>query len=615
MIALNGDFSKEKPAKFSTKKCLKHEPKHILDFSYALDLYQQTKIKIMKKQLLIALAALSITANAQQGERRVGIENTPSKVQNYNPTIPGGIENRNIQPVDLHANNKGMSPQYFNDVIIENSTYDQRNVKISAAFNGWLYAAYSTSNTSTGAGGITIRKSRNNGITWTTLDSYQPANTKYPTFDIVVAGTDTNNLILYLAGVNVNTSTGVNYLFFDKYNARTNAFMGSWANARNYGTNRVNDIAVASDYKFPAFGATPYSIGMLYSLYTPTIDSVIFVLSGNGGTGQTYSYGVYGTGYYTRKVDLAYGRSLNGSNGRYFGVWERLASSSARNGNIYTSRSASTVGGAWIAPKNLDSLSSTMIGLCRNPVIAVQHNNINNDSAATTAVVLTERDFGGTATDYDVLGFFNKKAHYTLNWQRLDVINTGEKDNQPHIAYDPANNNFLTVYHDSTNHKLPYCVNGMNLTNPNTWGYITTQYNDLTTNIKNPYPRVDIDPSVVKTVHVWNSEGTAKGIALFDAENLSTAVKDATESTVSADIYPNPASNWVKITLNLKNVNDVSMEIYDAVGNVMKREVYNNQSNIEVKNINISDLADGVYILKLSSDKASYSKKLVKASN
>ena len=580
----------------------------------------------MKKQLLTLFTAMSCFAVAQTYQRPFGIDLMDEPVEsqktekhysfesNVNNALNKSVLSTEVRVAGGNELAKGAEVQYANDVIIENSALDQRNVKISAAFNGWLYSAFTTSNTTSGNGGVTIRRSKNNGVTWTNITNFSFANVKFPVIDIVVAGTDTNNLTLFITGVNQNTSTGNYVLWFDKYNATTGTFLGQFGTNINYGTRKVYDVSIASDYKCPAYNATPYSVGVLYSVYAG-MDSVIFVASMNGGTSMTVRQPLYSTGAYCRKVSLAYGRSSSWNNGRYFAAWERTASSSARNANIYTSRCVSTVNGTWLAPKNLDSLDANMLGRCRRPTIAVQHNNVNNDSSNVTAVVLVERDFGGTGTDYDVLGFYNRRAVTNLNWTRLDVVNASTYDMQPHMVFDPGNNNFLAVYYDSTGSKLPYRVNGMNLTNPNTWSVITPQYNDLTTNLKQAWPRVDINAAAVKAVHVWNSEGTGKGIALFDAENLSTSVKDVTESVVGADIYPNPTSNVVKLTLNFKNVTDVTLEIYDAVGNVMKREFYNGNENGAVKNINISDLADGVYILKLSSDKATSSKKLVKSSN
>lgn len=571
----------------------------------------------MKKYLLSLMAAFTVTAQAQVDLRTATIEKEMNAAAKSGKVAPGGVENRNADQVDLHAYNKTESPQYFNDVIIENSALNQRNVRISAAFNGWLYSAYSTYNTTSNSGGITFRRSKNGGVTWTTLDSYLVTNVKYDVFDIVVVGTDTNNLTLFMTGVNNNVTGGTYTLFFDKYNATTGVFTGNWGTGINYGTRKVYDAAIASDYKFPAVGASPYSIGVVYSVYGSPRDSVIFVCSTNGGTSLNVRQPLYATTGFGRHVSLDYGRSSSYNNGRYFASWERLSSSTARNANIYVSRNATTINGTWTAPKNLDSLDANMLGVCRRPAIAVQHNNVNNDSGNVSAVVLVERDWGGTGTDYDVLGFHNHRAASNINWARLDVSNASTYDMQPHIVFDPGNNNFLAVYYDSTGSKLPYKVNSMNLSAPNTWGTVTGQYNDLTTNLKQAWPRVDISPPAVKTVHVWNSEGAAgKGVALFDAEYLVTSFKDVYEPVITSDIYPNPASSSFNLSLQLKNANDVTMEIYDAKGQLMKQEVYNNLgSNAEVKTINIDDLANGVYIVKLTSDKISVSKKLVKAAN
>lgn len=572
----------------------------------------------MKKYLLSLMAAFTVTAQAQSDLRTAVNEQETSNAIKNMKVAPGSVEDRNSESIDLHANNKIESPQYFNDVVIQNSVVDQRNVRITAAFNGWLYSAYSTYDGTTNSGGITYRRSKDGGVTWQPFAQYSVTNVRYNVFDFVVAGTDTNNLTLFIVGVNNNVSANTHFMFFDKYNAATGTFLGNWGTGINYGTRKVYDVAIASDYKFPAFGASPYSIGVVYSVYGSPRDSVIFVASTNGGTSLNVRQPLYATSGFGRHVSLDYGRSSSYNNGRYFATWERLSSTNARNANIFVARNVSTINGTWTAPKNLDSLDGNMLGRCRRPTIAVQHNNVNNDSANVTAIVLVERDWGGTGTDYDVLGFYNRRAATNFNWTRLDVANSGSTyDMQPHMVFDPGNNNFLAVYYDSTGSKLPYKVNGMNLTNPSTWGVVTGQYNDLTTNLKQAWPRVDISPPAVKTVHVWNAEGTpARGVALFDAEYLATAFADVYEPVITSDIYPNPATSSFNLSLQLKNAKDVTMEIYDAKGQLMKQEVYNNLgSNAEVKTISIDDLANGVYIVKLTSDKISVSKKLVKAAN
>lgn len=566
----------------------------------------------MKKTILFSISiALGLSVFGQSIQKKA----TEMQVPVTEPVNQKGqSEVRGIQPV-FQAGNKISAPQYANDVIIENSALDQRNVKVSAAFNGWVYSAYTTSNTVNGNGGITIRRSKDNGLTWTTINSLSFANTKFPVVDIVVAGADTNNLTLYVTGVNNNTTTGTYILWFDKYNATTGALLGQFGTNINYGTRKVYDVAIASDYKFPAFGTSPYGLAVLYSVYG-SMDSVIYLASTNGGTSLNVRQPLYSTGAYCRKVSLSYSHSFNYSNGRYFAAWERCATSTARNANIYMAHNVTTMNGAWTAPKNLDSLDSGMLGRCRYPSIAAQQSSIDNDSSNVTAAVLVERDYGGTATDYDILGFYNKQAVGGNYWKRFDVNNTGEKDNSPHMVYDPTNNNFLAVYHDSTNHKLPYCVNGMNMAAPNTWGFITTQYNDLTTNIINPWPRVDINPVAVKTVHVWNSEGAGKGVALFDAENLATVVKEATEILVSGEVYPNPTRDNINLSFELKSTQNVSLELYDALGNVVIRDDFSGLgAGKNYRTVNVSSLQDGVYILKLSSDKILFSKKIVKTGN
>lgn len=493
------------------------------------------------------------------------------------------------------------TPQYYNDVIIQsNPSIDQRHVRLSVAFNGWLYAAFSTYDSTLNKGGITITMSRDNGQSWTQMDSYSVTDVRYSSLDIVVCGTDTNSLTLYLAGINNNTATGNFILFVDRYNATTGAFIGSNFN-QNAGTRPIYDVALASDYMNPAVNATPYSVGMLYSTYSSSLDSIVFLGSVDGGASWTVRQNVATTGGYNRKVSIAYGRSASASNGRYFGAWEQLGASSARTGHIYSAHSLSTVDGGWNVPVNLDSISSTMINLCRNPQIAVQYNSTDNDSGSCTAVVLVDRDYVGDGSDYDMLGFYNKRAHYTNFWYRLDIMNSGENDMQADVTYDPTNNNFLAVYYDSTNGKLPYIVNNFNLVTPSTWTTITTQYNDAS-NLKAAYPRVEINPVTVQAAHVWNAEGTlGRGVSMFDAEYVIAGVEtnNAPRGGNTIMAFPNPAADAVNISY--VSSEDAVMNVYSASGALIETRAVSASADGRTETLNVGEWANGIYIVEIAS--------------
>jgi hypothetical protein len=523
----------------------------------------------------------------------------------------------NAQEASHNSLNKGgaaISPAYANDIIIQNNpSISQRKVKLSVAFNGWLYSAYNTLDSANNAGGITIRSSKDNGVTWQTVDSYTVPNIRYTAHDIVVAGTDTSNLTLYLVGVRYDITSSTSVLFLDRYNATYGYFSNTPFYQAN-GTSKIYDVAIASDYKFPAVGASPYSVGFIYSSNAAK-DSICSVVSIDGGATFSARQSVATTNSYYRNVSLSYGRSASASNGRYFAAWEQLNSWDARVGHIYSSRNNSTVNGPWNPQKNLDSISSTMINLCRNPQIATQFNNTDNDSAAVTAVVLVERDYIGDGSDYDLLGFYNKRAHFTNFWNRLDIVNSGENDMQPDISFDPSYNNFLAVYFDSTNKKLPYVVNGFNLTTPSTWSVVSAQYNDLSTNLKSPFPRVEINPVANKTAHAWVAEGVGtKGVAMFDAEYNYTSIDEISNSELTHFVSPNPVTNNASINFSLDKSADITITIYDALGQLVI-EKYVGRSSIGnySEKVNTSNWENGVYVYKISNGQKTFANRFIVA--
>ena len=198
-----------------------------------------------------------------------------------------------------HANAGKSNSKYAGDIILDQEqTYNQRNVRLSVAFNGWMYAAYSIIDSATSSSGIKIVYSKDNGLSWNTMNAYIFNNITYPAFDIVVAGNDTNSLMLYVAGVRKNSDTDY-VLYIDKYNATNAQYLEN--PYRSNKNNSVLDIALASDYRQPSINSAPYSVAMLYSYRNSPYDSLNYVLSTDGGANFNYENNVTVTNRLDRK--------------------------------------------------------------------------------------------------------------------------------------------------------------------------------------------------------------------------------------------------------------------------------------------------------------------------
>lgn len=85
-----------------------------------------------------------------------------------------------------------------------------------------------------------------------------------------------------------------------------------------------------------------------------------------------------------------------------------------------------------------------------------------------------------------------------------------------------------------------------------------------------------------------------------------TGVNDVLASQLS--VYPNPANNVINIA-NAENILVNGVEIADLNGRTIKSSKFDGVANAE---INVSDLASGVYMMTISSDKGTTTKKIVK---
>jgi hypothetical protein len=102
------------------------------------------------------------------------------------------------------------------------------------------------------------------------------------------------------------------------------------------------------------------------------------------------------------------------------------------------------------------------------------------------------------------------------------------------------------------------------------------------------------------TIEAYGSASTAKKAAI--------AEQTESEATVFA-MYPNPASNYVQLSIPEKLDNKV-VTIYDNSGTLLLETKLNADAN--ESQIDISKLSRGVYILNFKSDQKSWTKKLIK---
>lgn len=98
---------------------------------------------------------------------------------------------------------------------------------------------------------------------------------------------------------------------------------------------------------------------------------------------------------------------------------------------------------------------------------------------------------------------------------------------------------------------------------------------------------------------------TAWGNNLFldniRVENSTTSVKDFNLHN-SLSLYPNPASNYVKLDMEMDQRRDVTLEVYSVTGVMMDRVSYGKNEGSFVLDYNASNLSNGMYLFTIKTD-------------
>lgn len=507
--------------------------------------------------------------------------------------------------------NTGRSMMFGQDIVIRNlPNQDQQNAAICSAPNGWLYNTYCFD--SLGVHYAVIMRSKDNGYTWQLLKNIKYTGDSFiqRKLDIIVTGTsDTNQKLFFISLIRPVSWNGeiIDFLRFkcDPFTLEAGMLYEE--------TQGSHDIAIAMDNDYPAAGSSPGSIGLLYSK-SGIKDSLIFLSSGDGGQTFNNRRVVTVSTNKIHKVSLTFGRSASQNTGRYYAAWEEDASSAATLGNILTAHTTSNFTSPFTTPKKFSIMDPTLTNLCRNPKIACQANNIDNDSTDLSEVILFEK-YNDATHDYDITGFYNKKAANGTSFTRLNVASTANNEIQPDILFNPNDSNFMVTYYDSTNQKLPLLKKNLNMENPNVWNIISPGYND-SYNLSTPNPKVSINLGLKQCVTVWTSNSAdGKGVTMFDASYIPAVGIDEAggfEQVHQVTTWPNPCTTAFQVSFELTRTESVNIKLYNLFGQpvgINTEQIF--KMGLHVVRYDISALPAGTYLCTLSSNTMKSSSKIL----
>ena len=81
--------------------------------------------------------------------------------------------------------------------------------------------------------------------------------------------------------------------------------------------------------------------------------------------------------------------------------------------------------------------------------------------------------------------------------------------------------------------------------------------------------------------------------------------------SIEFDIYPNPASDFANLSLNMESAGDVSITVLNAIGQEVFYSKDTYKSGAHSVKIDLTGLETGVYLYTVSSDNFSNTKRLV----
>jgi|GEM_PF-1978180 len=150
--------------------------------------------------------------------------------------------------------------------------------------------------------------------------------------------------------------------------------------------------------------------------------------------------------------------------------------------------------------------------------------------------------------------------------------------------------NILTIYGDD-------------ITTPEIDGMI--EYEDIVYKLYNQATGEDVILNPDFDTEKLDAGSTFKTNGLSILKSVTNLEEITTFGNLS--IYPNPASNYIRVNLGEATASAVSIELMNIIGDIMVKVTSNNATEV----IDVSGLAEGCYIIRVSNHSETISKKIV----
>ncbi|MEO8533799.1 MAG: family 16 glycosylhydrolase, partial [Flavobacterium sp.] len=299
--------------------------------------------------------------------------------------------------------------------------------------------------------------------------------------------------------------------------------------------------------------------------------------------------------------------------------WLRLV----RSGNVFTSYSSDN-GTTWAqigTPRTIAMANTLYVGMAvtshNNGTLATgvfsdvivrnttpPNNNVNL-ALAKTATASTEENptlSAGKATDGD--GTVSRWASSFANATEWIYVDLGSNYNLNRVVlkWEAA---FATQYKVQISTDATFTENET----VNTQTASDGGTDDLTVSGTGRYIRILCTAKALAPYGYSLFEIEAYGSASAAKKALASKVETPETETADLGIYPNPASDYIELSVSGKLTNK-EVTIHDLAGNLVVKNKINTTADETI--IDISRLPKGIYILNFSSDEKRWTKKLIK---